>query len=89
MYFTLITEACGDEDVPRCSLGEGANHGRRGVSYHKGYATTRKLTFFSVSILHEVRAQSLVVDLKDGLQTLTVFPRGKSQVECLWVTLAV
>jgi hypothetical protein len=38
----------------------------------------QSLTFLSLSHLHEVEAQSLVVDLKGGLQTLTNFPQGES-----------
>jgi hypothetical protein len=48
----------------------------------------RRFTFFSSSLLHEVGGQPLVVDLKGGLQTLTNFPKGKSQAKSLQATLA-
>jgi hypothetical protein len=47
----------------------------------------RRLSFFSLSLLREVVSQSLVVDLKGGLHTLTNFPRGESQEKYLQETL--
>jgi hypothetical protein len=40
-----------------------------------------RITFFSLILLHEVGAQSLMVDLKAGLQTLTKCPHGESQAD--------
>jgi hypothetical protein len=45
------------------SLG-GVSHHWRGVNSHEGYQMPRKLTFFSLSLLDEVGAQLLVVDLR-------------------------
>jgi hypothetical protein len=73
-----ITEARGDEDVSRCSLpwGELVIVGEVWVPM-KGTQALQRLTFFSLSLLHEVGAQSLMVDLKGGLQTLTNFSTGR------------
>jgi hypothetical protein len=46
----------------------------------------RRMSLFSFSLLHEVEAQSLLEDLKGGLQTLTNFSWGKSQAESFRAT---
>jgi hypothetical protein len=73
-----ISEARGDEDVSRCSLswGEQVTVGEVWVPT-KGTQAPRRLTFFSLSLLHEVGSQSLVEDLNGGLQTLTNFSTGR------------
>jgi hypothetical protein len=62
-----------------------ANHRWRGVITTKDTQSPQRLALFSLILLHRVGAQSL----KGGLQTLTNFPRSKSQAKSLQTTLYI
>jgi hypothetical protein len=63
----------GDEDVSQCSLPWRKLENIADVWVtKKDTQPPRRLTFVSLSILHEVGAQSLVVDLKGGLHVMVL-----------------
>jgi hypothetical protein len=82
-----ITEAREDEDVSRCSLSwERASHYWRGVNPHEVYSNATKAHLLLLKPPPRSRSPITHGRPYGGLQTLTNFPRGKSQAESLQAT---